>query len=482
MKKISALFLILVIAFSIAGCGKNQDTNTVNVREDNGKNESNEEKASAVNDVNNNGKLSIMESDLGYYMNLGYNIKETEIIGDVTKDQIFFSMCLKFHDKETGTDIPLCSKPECEHKGDDKCVATYKNIIVINTLKYEDALYVYGIDKTDGTYCFNLYKVAPDGSSIDLVGTVFEGLKEAGGNVWIMPGFGRTEQYYFIIHRGYAYLPYYFRVGEGLAGYQGGGLKKMDIKTGKTEDVYVVKNGNDGFPFALYAVDDYLYTCLIGYNNIYGWKVYDIKSGEFGVNPWKTNSEGSDEKPKFIFAPAAENDKYGFKLEVTKKTDSKDANSHNMPSDDDVEYAIIPYEKYNAAPAESKKFKVDIKYSEIGYGNSLSNKGIMVDGDRLFVTGASRIQIYGIGENDWGKKLGDFSFESVYEEGFNPAFYDYSTTRQSYKLCNGTLYKIVSKFEYEDIYEYYVYSCAVDSIIKGEGSWTLAFDNIWKEE
>ena len=131
-----------------------------------------------------------METEYGYYFNQGYfpDFSNSVYRGNagVMPDRL---MNLKYFDKESGLSVPLCNNPECEHTGDDSCVSSYKNLHVINTVLYEDYLYVYGVEQIDNEYKFNLYRVPPDGSSIDIVGTVFEDRQIKDTGVYDRPNF-----------------------------------------------------------------------------------------------------------------------------------------------------------------------------------------------------------------------------------------------------------------------------------------------------
>ena len=154
----------------------------------------------------NHGMHAMMETENGYYSSL-------------TTSNYQQRLCLRYYDKETGTTMLLCNKPECQHEGDEACEATYKGIRVINTALYEGAIYVLGAETWEGTTGIYLYKAALDGSSIDKVGTVLSAplpidesgnpqeviLKEADAYDEIF----QDADYSFILHKGQAYIPYY---------------------------------------------------------------------------------------------------------------------------------------------------------------------------------------------------------------------------------------------------------------------------------
>jgi len=136
------------------------------------------EKGTTEDNPANHGAHAILETEDGYYYNMGYNVYRYE--GTELKERAFNILCTRYHDKESGKVIVLCNKPECEHCGDNTCAATYKGVVVINSVLYEGQLYIYGLEEEGTLLSLNLYRAAPDGSSMDKVGTVFEAVNAAG--------------------------------------------------------------------------------------------------------------------------------------------------------------------------------------------------------------------------------------------------------------------------------------------------------------
>ncbi|MBR4777288.1 MAG: hypothetical protein IK007_06710 [Lachnospiraceae bacterium] len=437
---------------------------------------------------NNNGTLNIMETDLGYYFNQGYYpdySKKSDRNGTGSTDSW---MNIKYFDKESGISIPLCNKPECEHLGDESCVATYKSLNVINSVLYEGYIYVYGVDKMEDLYRFNLYKVPLDGSSIDIVGTVFEDRQVKDERVYEKPNYVMENAYYFIIHKGYAYLPYYFRDGVGMMGFKGGGLKRMNIDTGEIEDVYSLELANDVFPCRLYAMGDEVYMYLVGNIKTEGWMSYDTVTKTVDYTGWdKAYAEKYGitlKKGIYHYNVTAENEKYGFSIVFIIKDEEKRKSIENGEmdiselNDDDIMCKISTYGKYSLNEIEDKSIIPDVKRSEIDTKGSYSQQ-IMVNDEQLFMLCNDRILVYSLKEDEWGKLLGVFEFgeEFVTEIGERKAkrettiVYNYG---DQYILTGGKLYYIQSFYEDLDPYIYY-YSCPVDSILKGEGKWELLY-------
>ena len=438
----------------------------------------------ASNNRYNNGRFCIMENEYGYYFNLGayrtakpgQSVPYSNMTNNV--------MSVAFHDKESDVNVLLCNKPEYMHSGDENCVATYKGIIVVNTVMYEGDLYVYGEEVNGRNSSFNLYKIAYDGSSIDKVGTVYEIKREIGGNednmVATRPstGAGYYKFYYFIIHKGYAYLPYYCRIGSASKGYQGGGLRRMDLKTGDVEDIYTVPLHNGAFPCKLYAEGDRVYMDFIGQSSYFGWQYYDLNTKEIKHTEWDIEfARFYDKKMKKMetyYQPLAENDKYGFDLGRKYLEDGTiDENAETM--------VLVAHEKY--CFDKDKKFDVDISTSEVGCH---WEDGIIIYDDKIIICGEKKLVIYGIGDSNWGKKLGEFTYESGAELNEAKEYTERSSRyEEEFKLDNGKIYKVVTEEKrpnntnYVALYSFYC--CPIDKVLKGEGSWELAFTNEWTE-
>ncbi|MBR5178856.1 MAG: hypothetical protein IKW90_08680 [Lachnospiraceae bacterium] len=492
MKKITIAAWVLMITLSLTACRGKSDVRTeptgqnVSDEQDSSQNVS-EEKNETESDCYNNGRMTIMETEYGYYFNLGfYDMPTTGIHPNVNTAYSNNSMSLTFHDKESGVNVLLCNKPECVHSGDENCVATYKNILVINTVMYDGSLYIYGTESDEKKTSFNLYRAALDGSSIDKVGTVFEGNKEIAaenidpnnpGTVFTSPS-SAPQYYYFIIHKGYAYLPYFYQIGAASKGYQGGGLKRMDLKTGAIEDVYTVPMKNSAFPLRLYGSKDKVYMYFEGLGAYYGWQYYDINTKEISHTEWDIafaeKYEKKLKKMETYYEPNVENDRYGFDILLFYPDEEHQ-------EEEDRLFRIIAHEKYNFE--NDKSFDIDIKNNELGTGLYVGNRLIAKD-DMLIICGDKKLLIYGTGDDNWGQKLGEFTYESGREQNEAKDYFERAEMyNEEFKMDNGKIYKIVSEGRTRNTYYniHSFYCCPIEKVLKGEGSWEFVFDNKWSE-
>lgn len=208
----------------------------------------------------NHGRYAIMETEKGYYTN--FSSPEGHM--------------LRYYERDTENQIFLCAKPECVHDGNENCAATYKNLKCINTLLYDGAIYTLAIEDGD-VISYSLYKAALDGTSFTKVGDAFSVSNSAGEKYEIMDGI------YFMIHKGYAYIPYHLTLGDGTFGFAGSGLAKMDIQTGKTEILFSGENYFSSYPHKAMGVGDnvYYFTSSYGCNDPNdGLYRYNIKTGK----------------------------------------------------------------------------------------------------------------------------------------------------------------------------------------------------------
>ena len=97
-----------------------------------------------------------------------------------------------------------------------------------------------------------------------------------------------------------------------------------------------------------------------------------------------------------------------------------------------------------------------------------------------------KLVIYGIGDSNWGEKLGEFTYESGAELNEAKEYTERSSRyEEEFKLDNGKIYKVVTEEKrpnntnYVALYSFYC--CPIDKILKGDGSWELAFTNEWTD-
>lgn len=200
---------------------------------------------------------NIMETDNGYY----YNVAST--------------LSMRYTDKKTGNDIFLCAKPECLHDGNEACTATYNNIRISVPVIYNGYIYFIGEINTEEKLGYSLYKMSPDGSSIDKITDISEEKRP--------PKYETCSGLHtnFIIHQGYAYVAYNIGCYSYLSFIESG-FAKVDIQTGKTEILF---NNDDYQKSADYhpvaGCGDYVFYCIQGFSASSGTLYrYNIKTGE----------------------------------------------------------------------------------------------------------------------------------------------------------------------------------------------------------
>ncbi|MGN0695679.1 MAG: hypothetical protein ACI4J5_02815 [Oscillospiraceae bacterium] len=181
------------------------------------------------------GKFNIMETDKGYYYNNSGRMR------------------LMFCDKATGEQVLLCAKPECPHDGSSSCTATYKGLSCINSVLYDGAIYILTVGEEDDIISYKLLKASLDGTELTETGTAFSVSNSA--KETYEPKGGA----YFIIHKGYAYLPYHLTLGDGTFGFAGSGLVKMDISSGRSETIFEGENYFSPYPQNLQGDGNYIY-------------------------------------------------------------------------------------------------------------------------------------------------------------------------------------------------------------------------------
>jgi hypothetical protein len=166
------------------------------------------------------GNSTVMETESGFYYygfpHLGATYKETP------------GIC--YHDLETGTDIYLCSKPECAHDGNAYCVATSNEWIEDYAL-YEGVIYMVDAQVEDETTEWKLYRIAADGTEKTEIGS-FAKMK----NVYSSSDFDiDLEDAKLICHRTKAV--YAFAYCDESTGGTEYACRVMDLKTGKCEEI-----------------------------------------------------------------------------------------------------------------------------------------------------------------------------------------------------------------------------------------------------
>lgn len=398
----------------------------------------------------NHGPLAIMETENGYYYNFGYAVYNEESLFGLRE----FKNLLRYSDKETDETILVCNKPECEHNGSDSCTATYKNLTIINSLMYNDEIYVYGAEEDGTTIRLNLYRIVPDGSAIDKVGTVLEVENTLGQGVAFMPQnatvFGTNNLNCFIIHRGYAYLPYYLRIGKASRGFMGGGLMQMNITTGETKSIYEMEFMTSEFPYNLRACGDQLYMDMKSAHSPGGTMRYIISEDRM---------EQPNPEQQMTYDVITPNRLYNV------------SNAYNWETKTVGFISVTSYDSATGAWIDEEYFETDI----VGY-----RLFAFPYKDMIVICTNDRVAFYGIGEENYGNKMGEIFFESgerVKGMSQEPVL--------EFKINNDTLYRICTPIATESnkvlplIPAYYmpyeVFSCPVEDILNGTAQWEKAF-------
>lgn len=385
----------------------------------------------------NHGRNAIMETEEGYYYN-----RSTDYFSLGADSYPFVGQHLKYWEKESGMSILLCNKPECQHVGGDDCEATYRGIRTVNSLLYDGSIYILGMDTEGDMVSINLYRAAPDGSAIDKVGTVIQAENLKGEQIY-----SPSTEDGFLIHKGCAYIPYYLRFGQASKTYMGGGLAKMDLKTGEVHTFYETKYVSSDFPYLDAAVGDYVYfhgsTMKRGYR-------YSI------------SEDRVEETKAFRYLEDGEKVEY----RVSWSAFSKDMNfSLYQLYGADTEKVGWRIEAYNAQTGEYVDgFDIDISPKLYDQVNLVCYE------DKLMLTVEDTAYWY----NRKGEKLAQIQ-SPVTKEG-----YTYSKDTFSFKVNNDKLYLILKNSE--NVAEvlnnarYTVYSCPLKDLFEGRGSWTVAFE------
>lgn len=229
MKKYYKTIGIIIIMFILTvGCKKDDLIN----------NESNTQKEDKYSYVYN----TDCQCNIGEYPNMAY-----------TKDGIYYLeiedeyMMLRFIDKQSGKDVPVCSKAECFHN-DINCNAYLdrKEYPMLGLWYLDDYLY---IPKVEEDY-IKIEKITPDGSERMISCTVTRLFMETVdlGNGVIE---GSTIYPEIQLHRGYAYVSTYYP-GEPNAS-----LYKVKLNdNSKAEEISTIEKQNGGMVM-LYRVKPY---------------------------------------------------------------------------------------------------------------------------------------------------------------------------------------------------------------------------------
>ncbi|MBQ8789807.1 MAG: hypothetical protein IJZ51_00665 [Ruminiclostridium sp.] len=224
---------------------------------------------------------SIMKSVDGYYYSTSYTTFNGEFTGNYV---------LSYYDVKSGKSIPLCSKPECMHDGNQFCVAT-SHIREVSFGESWDALYngyIYRLaqlnnemDESGGsTREYVLYRSDLQGNERSFIAKLYDPIiKNGDGTITFLSD--------AIFHLGKLF---YTMNGDSETV---GELYVLDLESGKRKQIIIPENKDgiertDNDIFSITADGDYLYFAVMdekkkGDDVIYDKTTlyrYNIKSGE----------------------------------------------------------------------------------------------------------------------------------------------------------------------------------------------------------
>lgn len=453
-KKLAGLALT-VLVLSLAGCGE-------------------KEKKDLPEDTPwNHGFNSIMETDIGYYSNL---LDEQHLC---------------YYDKESGNSILLCNKPECTHEGGNDCEATYQKMQTMNTILYDGYLYILGVEDADHVVSISFYRGALDGSSMDKIGTVISKENTKDQEFMIFnPRSGDGTSFQndccsFIIHKGYAYIPYYLRFGQGMKGFMGGGLMKMDIRTGEMKELYTTEHANADTPMHLVGAGDYVYYDLGLLNK---QQRYVISEDRIEDCTWGRKADASkgeeglvqgafDEQPEMFSKeyPTLEEalGNAGVQASGFLQTSSYAGIGHYFYMEDKV-YSFFgdKLSVYDAETMESTGEVITLEsLPSVENGKSTMPLGIVdqkvqMYEDIFMIASTEKAYFY----NLQGKLLGELAIpENVrtHKQAFQINILDY-------KFHDGKVY-LINRYVWPSHQWYRVFSCELEDIRQGTGAWKETF-------
>ena len=333
---------------------------------------------------------------------------------------------------------------------------------------YDGYLYTYGEEHNDDVSRFALYRTALDGSFIDRVATVFEDENKTGSEYIVEPDIyiGESRDR-FIIHKGYAYCPYYLKVGKGKDGFRGSGIIRIDIKSGRTEKIYEMNDENGAFVYWMIGNGDDIYFGMADNHLMINW--YRYHDGKFEVSPWNSY-EG--------LMVGIKNDVFYTELAEDKSKDGRKGNNRY-----DKKY--IAYRIKSDGSAE----KIDEKIiGETGI-NKITEKDLLIYGDYIVVIEKDRLVVYSSQADNFGEKIGELAFEE--DTG------TMASQKAEFKICSDVIYRVYTKpfpenpqerekISHAEMGTYVVngrfyQSCRLEDIVSGKGEWKEAFRTLNEE-
>ena len=248
MKKIISTFALACIAFTLTGCN-----NTIPMED------------CLITNMSTSMYHQIMKTENGYYYN------NASYFGD---------MSLRYHDTTTGNDIYLCAKPECTHNGDKFCTATSEGFGVQYTGLYGSNIYIAATEADGMQVLLKLLKASLDGTELTEICTV---IQTTGSDKGIRALYDDTRA--MILHRGYAFIPYYLAAHESKIMGRAG-LAIVNLSDGSVQYLPEYEQSKTNGYMNITPYGDYIYYLMNSKSEMHR---YNFTTGEDELLPVKEN-------------------------------------------------------------------------------------------------------------------------------------------------------------------------------------------------
>ena len=247
MKKIISTFAAACIAFTLTGC------NNTTPMED-----------CLITNMGTSNYNQIMKTENGYYYNSNF----------------FKNMSLRYHDTTTGKDIYLCAKPECTHDGDKFCTATSEGFHVQYTGMYGSNIYIVVTEADGKQVMLKLLKASLDGTELTEICTVAQTIgSDKGIRVFY------EDPRAMILHRGYAFIPYFFSAHETKTMGRSG-LAIVNLSDGSVQYLPEYEQSETNGYMNITPSGDYIYYLMNSKSEMHR---YNFTTGEDELLPVKEN-------------------------------------------------------------------------------------------------------------------------------------------------------------------------------------------------
>ncbi len=352
---------------------------------------------------------NIMETEKGFYLNnFGMGV-------------YFSSLFLRYYDKNSGSTIMLCNRPECPHDGRETCIATYKDLFCGPTVMYNNEIYFIAQEFADENINVSLYKAAVDGSALDHIKTLYTTKRTsteevAGIQSYLMDIHRNT----LVIHRGYAYIQIDLNYDYSYSGFLGGGFYKVNLKNGEFKEII---SYNDFWGSKM----DYYYAC-----GDYIFYKYDRKIYRLNIYDDTTEEILSDKSKKY--------DIIGCDKDTLYVNDSTDE--------------VSSQKNFNIIEFDAKNMQSKCEYT-IPSGEPVAYDGKLITlSDVWNNEGHREIYVY-----EKGEKVASCLEPEDKEEFFSGV-----------SICSGKLY-IESGVDYATLW-----SCSFEELLSGNVQWKKEYD------